>query len=1586
MAVVRSICAKHPAVIMLDGCQQMTEPAWSVARRLAQAACAPANSPGAVQCLFCIGTRPWELYTDIIFQKPPPSYVELMEAPSVQVCRLDRISYTDVRALIAYVCNWNGPMDATLSDLIDARCLGNPLQTAELALQLVAKGLVGVIPPSAAGAAGRAPAPGESGTALIPAVGKRDLTNAVSAAKSKGRDVKVLMKGVLALKDGVETSIPYCVMSSQACSAVVDRRTTLQQLVLMVGALISHTSKGEAAKSGKAPVSKSMSRMSISEHAQSMTRSAGGITAAAGGGSSRSMLASRQSHSFNESYLMDCFPFKSYMEDVIRTCEELTQLGLLHTRKVAAIAGSKAPPEVVYTFATPALADTVRLRMLQKRRKELVKAVQRAIEQRADFAKRAYMGKMMKPGGPGGGPVSGAGAAFGKSGSLLVRKNIEAKGKSVFGFSSPWKNRHVVLTKTRLTMYRSEGGEEVGEVDLKGSSATEVSRNDEITQDFCFRVDCRTWSKKGKAMASGRAFYLAAASSSEAQEWVYFINFAADRIKLEETQRLKAAGGAGGGKRRRGPVDSDSDEDEEEDMSPEDRMRVVFPPDNRGEIIVGAGRDLPPATAAGLAAPYIEVSVVAPAPAQGLPGGRSVPELPPATGSLGVPMSPRSPRRAARSLTSSSSMDLETSAAAAAARHSSSPSAHGEASPVVHSRVLPSTRQPDWGKERVVVPLSPDLAAAGYVVLRVKDRNRQHADETLGAAVVPLTDLEPIPRDPAQVQTELKKEAAKRAAEEKEARDKAEADGSVTFGSGSRDPMRKRHWLDLVDKKEAPSDAKKDRLQLRVPAAVLLDLAQQAGWHLPPGVLGCMGGVPAADLSEEEAQAAVTFAAEATQAAQEAASGGKKKGASGRELSLPLRQQCAWACGTLAVWLRLVVTPSVAEALAARRAEAAAAVKSRRDAYGAIQAAGALGDSGTTRLLLPGWVNRSGVLVPLGGSPALDEAHVALGLGLARRILDAAASGMVGPGGDGDMDGSGHGGAMVLSNGRRKSGISLHSATSGSDRMGMFPAVAEEGAVSLSPGVSLSAAGANAALERLEAALQLLGANGAGSADPAAQAMAPAALKEMLSSAAVTLRQSLRAQRGELEDGSAVGGMGGGGAGNGSGNEELLALTDAMEVDETNRRWLMDSYGGGSSGAAGGGASSSRLTSARSETGVLALAPAFRKGVQARGGTRRHSALPASAGILRFGGAKGAAKASGAFTPPGKSSSGGILRGAVAGQVRGPEDTGSIKTDTTDESGGLDGSAPVERRDFSGVPHGDRCALEPGYLLRGRPLGEAAASGGRYGWGVSWLGLPEEDREPAPEGEAAGPADRIGRGGWPMDGAERVNYDAAEGDVQGPFRAMDVWDWYSEDFLPAETDVRCGDWEGQHEQELQEVIDAVFLRNHASKMRCAIRGKVLAAIEAAKAAEEGEEAEDARDGEDPHSTEYDEEAEGGGLEPSHDPRSWLFDFEALGLRRANDMLPVGVFSFLLTRLPRFVPVSENSFVAFLTQVHRGMTKTGLKEAPYHSLQHITDVTHAATVMMLKWRGAALLTADECMGLFCAALCHDLEHPGRTNAF
>ena len=254
---------------------------------------------------------------------------------------------------------------------------------------------------------------------------------------------------------------------------------------------------------------------------------------------------------------------------------------------------------------------------------------------------------------------------------------------------------------------------------------------------------------------------------------------------------------------------------------------------------------------------------------------------------------------------------------------------------------------------------------------------------------------------------------------------------------------------------------------------------------------------------------------------------------------------------------------------------------------------------------------------------------------------------------------------MMLSSSRRKSGFSLNSGASGPDRMGIgsglgFHTVAEEGSMALAPGVTLSAVGATAALERLEAALALLGRSvdaGGGKveddADPAAVAMAPAELREMLSSAAVTLRQSLRRQR-DNEDGSRAGyGSTGGGAGGSgtSGGEELFALTEAMEVDATNQKWLMDSYGGGtrSGSPVAGGLELARMTSTRSETGVLAIRGGpppvsnGRRGTGGTGGARRHSALPGAANFQRLALRKRTAsqgRPNGGFTPPAKHSKG----------------------------------------------------------------------------------------------------------------------------------------------------------------------------------------------------------------------------------------------------------------------------------------------------------------------------------------------------------
>ena len=83
----------------------------------------------------------------------------------------------------------------------------------------------------------------------------------------------------------------------------------------------------------------------------------------------------------------------------------------------------------------------------------------------------------------------------------------------------------------------------------------------------------------------------------------------------------------------------------------------------------------------------------------------------------------------------------------------------------------------------MVVPLTADLAASGYLLVKVKDRNRQHADEVLGAAVVPLSALQPVAEDPAQVQADLKAEAAKRAAAERAEVAKAEAEGEIGLGT-----------------------------------------------------------------------------------------------------------------------------------------------------------------------------------------------------------------------------------------------------------------------------------------------------------------------------------------------------------------------------------------------------------------------------------------------------------------------------------------------------------------------------------------------------------------------------------------------------------------------------------------------------------------------------------------------------------------------------------------------------------------------------------------------------------------------------------
>ena len=55
-------------------------------------------------------------------------------------------------------------------------------------------------------------------------------------------------------------------------------------------------------------------------------------------------------------------------------------------------------------------------------------------------------------------------------------------------------------------------------------------------------------------------------------------------------------------------------------------------------------------------------------------------------------------------------------------------------------------------------------------------------------------------------------------------------------------------------------------------------------------------------------------------------------------------------------------------------------------------------------------------------------------------------------------------------------------------------------------------------------------------------------------------------------------------------------------------------------------------------------------------------------------------------------------------------------------------------------------------------------------------------------------------------------------------------------------------------------------------------------------------------------------------------------------------------------------------------------------AAFHNWWHVCDVTHAATVFLCEGGARRRLPAEECLALLLAALTHDAEHPGTSNAF
>jgi len=76
-----------------------------------------------------------------------------------------------------------------------------------------------------------------------------------------------------------------------------------------------------------------------------------------------------------------------------------------------------------------------------------------------------------------------------------------------------------------------------------------------------------------------------------------------------------------------------------------------------------------------------------------------------------------------------------------------------------------------------------------------------------------------------------------------------------------------------------------------------------------------------------------------------------------------------------------------------------------------------------------------------------------------------------------------------------------------------------------------------------------------------------------------------------------------------------------------------------------------------------------------------------------------------------------------------------------------------------------------------------------------------------------------------------------------------------------------------------------------------------------------------------------------------------------------------------------IPLAQ--FHGFLSAIHSSMN---LYQVPYHNFYHAVDVAQSVFVFFSKYDIWNSLTPLECVSLFIAALCHDLEHPGLNNAY
>ncbi|UJR10547.1 hypothetical protein I4U23_014747 [Adineta vaga] len=115
--------------------------------------------------------------------------------------------------------------------------------------------------------------------------------------------------------------------------------------------------------------------------------------------------------------------------------------------------------------------------------------------------------------------------------------------------------------------------------------------------------------------------------------------------------------------------------------------------------------------------------------------------------------------------------------------------------------------------------------------------------------------------------------------------------------------------------------------------------------------------------------------------------------------------------------------------------------------------------------------------------------------------------------------------------------------------------------------------------------------------------------------------------------------------------------------------------------------------------------------------------------------------------------------------------------------------------------------------------------------------------------------------------------------------------------------------------------------------------------------------------------------------PNSIPDIELFEFSPWSV--TNDMKPIYVL-YMLLDLTNLDPANVNRFDRECLMRFVLTVRKNYRNVPYHNWSHAFSVAHAIYTVIKRTKHH--YSPNECIALFVACLCHDLDHRGKTNAY